>query len=305
MKVSVIIPTYNGSKKILNLISALEKQDIKGFEVIIVNDGSTDNTRQVISQLKPDFANFRVINQQNSGRSGVRNTGAKEASGDLLIFFDDDMRPNPNAVRSHVQHHQSYPGSIMTSTAEEEVFPNSLDFLKFKSILNKQWIGPLVDFKNRPLPKDKIFITAANFSVSKIVFDILGGFDNRLLDSEDYDLAVRAFKAGIPLFFNADAFGWHDDLCSCHSFIKRQRQYQVATKKLISLQPWLLEERFLKEDPKIINTKRVFFRLFAFPFWINAVDSGKFKFLPKSIRYRLYNFIVTSNGVYFPEKVKL
>jgi len=90
---SVIIPTYNGADKIGRCLASLRGQDYPAsFEVIVVNDGSTDRTLEVLKQ----FPEVRVLTQANAGPAAARNRGAKEASGDLIVFTDDDCEPLPN-----------------------------------------------------------------------------------------------------------------------------------------------------------------------------------------------------------------
>ena len=114
--VSVIIPTFNGAHKLANIFKALKAQTFSDFELVVVVDGSNDNTKEVLDQYKKEFQNCKVIYQQNGGRAKVRNAGAKEAGGDLLIFFDDDMLPEPDCVAIHFQHHEKFSGSILMGT---------------------------------------------------------------------------------------------------------------------------------------------------------------------------------------------
>ena len=114
MKVSIIIPTYNGSHKILKTLKCLEKQSFKNFEVIVVIDGSTDCTADLLKKQKFDFQSFKIIEQANQGRAKVRNNGAEISQCDLLIFFDDDMRPLQDCVLKHVEHQKKYFESILT-----------------------------------------------------------------------------------------------------------------------------------------------------------------------------------------------
>ena len=85
--ISIIIPVYNGEKTIDNIIKCLMKQTFKDIEIIVVNDGSTDNTLLVLKKWK---SKIRVINQENKGVSSARNRGIKEARGEYLMFFDAD-----------------------------------------------------------------------------------------------------------------------------------------------------------------------------------------------------------------------
>lgn len=90
--VSVIIPTYNGALRIERCLTALKAQsDGRNVEIIVVNDGSTNNTLEVLSQ----YADIRVISQPNAGPAAARNRGAREAVGAVILFTDDDCEPAP------------------------------------------------------------------------------------------------------------------------------------------------------------------------------------------------------------------
>ena len=90
---SVIVPTYNGGSKIGRCLASLRNQDCsRSFEVIVVMDGSTDNTVEVLKQ----FPEVRVLIQANAGPAAARNLGAREALGDIIVFTDDDCEPMLN-----------------------------------------------------------------------------------------------------------------------------------------------------------------------------------------------------------------
>jgi len=89
LKISVIIPTYNTANLVGEAIESVYNSTYKNFEIIVVDDGSTDNTKQVIEQLKQKFE-FSYIHQQNIGLAGARNTGIEKATGDFLVFLDSD-----------------------------------------------------------------------------------------------------------------------------------------------------------------------------------------------------------------------
>jgi GT2 family glycosyltransferase len=245
---------------------------------------------------------YKMVQQENAGRACVRNRGASESIGELLIFFDDDMRPEPECVEVHVRHHLKFKDSILTGAQVEEVKPDTNEFIRFKAYLSNRWKK---ESANYPLVKGELFITAANFSVSKKIFNALGGFDERLKDAEDFDLAVRAFKNAISLYIDYNALAWHDDQVNCAAYIKRQRQYTLAHARLIALKPWMKDEGFIQPAVKPRGWKNGIFKAFLKKYWIVAVDSNKFTWLPKKIRYKLYDLIISANGVFFPEKVKL
>jgi glycosyltransferase involved in cell wall biosynthesis len=110
MKVSVIIPTYNGAHKLSNLLDALLGQSYSDFEVVVVVDGSTDNTLEVLNRYEQKFSHLKTLIQDNQGRSKVRNRGVEHSTGDLLIFYDDDMVPFPDSVKRHLQFHENHHG---------------------------------------------------------------------------------------------------------------------------------------------------------------------------------------------------
>jgi glycosyltransferase involved in cell wall biosynthesis len=89
LKVSVIIPTYNTANLVGQAIESVHNSSYKNFEIIVVDDGSTDNTKQIIDALKQTFE-FTYIYQNNKGLAGARNTGIENASGDFLVFLDSD-----------------------------------------------------------------------------------------------------------------------------------------------------------------------------------------------------------------------
>src|SRR5579859_4393979 len=179
MRASIIIPTYNGADKIHHLLRALVSQTNRNFEILVVIDGSTDHTEQVISPFKDQFEEFKIISQKNSGRARVRNTGAREASNSLLIFYDDDMIPSENSVGAHVDFHQrSLRSSLICGNAIEIEEKGNTDIQNYKAHISSRWISKY-DAGVNELDLSTIFFTAANSSMPKTVFDDLGGFDER------------------------------------------------------------------------------------------------------------------------------
>lgn len=299
MQVSVIIPTYNGAKKILNLLHSLEKQTFHNFEVIVVIDGSTDETPKILAESQFNFP-LKTIYQTNKGRAGARNTGVKNASADLLVFVDDDMRLEPDALQKHWDFHQITKNAILVGNQIEDWNALQNDLQKYKAVLSRIW-GNSITAK-QPMPADKFFLTSANCSLSKPLFEQLGGFDEKLTDAEDYDLGKRAIEQGIAIYFNPEIIGWHDDFITCRSYIKRQQQYQQAHQRLKELYP----ERYAYNQyayKPAKGIKKLIYKFFAGWFWVNVVDKFNFlKILPQSLRYKIYDIIITANAVHFPLK---
>lgn len=101
--ISIIVPTYNVEKYIRTCIESILAQTYRNVEVIIVNDGSTDQSLAVISDLICSHHNVKVINQKNQGLSVARNTGIDVATGKYITFVDADDKIMPGFVSSLYQ----------------------------------------------------------------------------------------------------------------------------------------------------------------------------------------------------------
>ncbi len=99
MKYSIIIPVYNGEKYIERCLNSILSQNYANFEIIIVNDGSTDNTAKIIKKISTNDNRIRVFNNKNSGVSHSRNFGLKKASGDYIHFVDADDTVKPGLYK--------------------------------------------------------------------------------------------------------------------------------------------------------------------------------------------------------------
>lgn len=298
-KVSVIVPSYNGAHKLPNILKALEAQTIQDFETIVVVDGSTDNTREVLEGAQWQL-DLRVVYRENGGRAVARNAGVEAAQGDLLVFFDDDMRPIISCIELHLAHHAQYSKGILVGSQLEDFDKVSSDFQQFKAELSRSW-APFDDFGQ--IPADQPFITAANFSLTKPLFNQLGGFDERLTDAEDFDLAVRAVGKQIPLYFDNKVLAWHDDFVTCKSLAKRHRQYRQSHLKLLSINPDLYQKYNQYEPTKIGGVKKAIYWFFAQKFWLWSIDKFNWlRILPKKLRYKIYNIVLTGYSVYFIDK---
>ena len=98
-KVSIIIPVYNVEKYLKKCLDSLVNQTLKDIEIIVVNDGSTDNSKSIIEQYYSKFTDkIKVLNQKNQGLSDARNNGLKLAKSDYIMFVDSDDYINVDAV---------------------------------------------------------------------------------------------------------------------------------------------------------------------------------------------------------------
>uniref|UniRef100_UPI0030DB473E glycosyltransferase family 2 protein n=1 Tax=uncultured Imperialibacter sp. TaxID=1672639 RepID=UPI0030DB473E len=102
MKLSIIVPVYNVEEYLERCVRSLEDQDIprSDYEIIVVNDGSPDNSKEVVERLQRELSNIILINQENQGVSMARNAGIDRASGEYLVVVDPDDYVAPNSFAS-------------------------------------------------------------------------------------------------------------------------------------------------------------------------------------------------------------
>ncbi|MBR5451483.1 MAG: glycosyltransferase family 2 protein [Clostridia bacterium] len=127
--VSLIIPFYNGENFVSRAVENLKKQDFRNFEIILVNDGSVDNTAQELENVKQNNADLdiTVINKENGGVSTARNQGIDAAKGEWICFVDDDDVPS-----------NDYISSLLSAVGENDTKLAFGFFTREYSELNKQ-----------------------------------------------------------------------------------------------------------------------------------------------------------------------
>lgn len=301
--VSVIVPTYQGEKKIGKFLDSMAAQSFKNFELIIVIDGSTDNTKQVIYNHQYSL-NLKIIEQENKGKSASRNHGASVANGDLLIFFDDDMRPSADCIEKHRQFHLHHTNAILggSQIGDPKVMKTAIQ--KFKLYCEQKWTAAFPKKEAIKLTSKNIYVSSANCSIPAPVFHRINGFDLNMKDAVDRDLAIRAMESGIDLFYDHTVFAYHDDMITCKSYIKRQREYQLAKNTIRNNKP-ALYKKYL--EPHMSSSvkwyKQPLFWFFSHRFWVRAVDHFNiFAILPSNIQFKIYTLIVWGLASYYPKR---
>ena len=92
---SIVIPVYNAKKSIKSIVTCILREEFKDFELLLINDGSTDNTLAILEEIAEKDTRIKVYDKSNGGPSSARNLGLKEATGQYIQFYDsDDTIPN-------------------------------------------------------------------------------------------------------------------------------------------------------------------------------------------------------------------
>lgn len=209
---SVVIPTHNRCQLLRSVLAALARQtaDPATFEVIVVCDGCTDGTADLLRDETFPFTLKLVEQQECCGPAVSRNAGAKVAVGALLLFLDDDVEPVPGFVEAHRRAHESEDGGVIVLGPYPPVPHASADL--FRLLVRAWWtkhFEELADQGHRFSFRDHL---TGNLSLSIHIWDQLGGLDPSFRAArEDYELGVRLMHLGLPFRFAADAIGHHHE----------------------------------------------------------------------------------------------
>ena len=206
MNISVIIPTYNRAHLLSRAVQSVLNQTMPAHEIIIVDDGSTDNTAELITQR---FSQCRYIQQPNMGVSAARNSGIESASGEWLAFLDSDDEWLPGKLQAQVDLLHKHP-EIRICHTEEIWIRNGKRVNQMKKHAKS---GGHI-FKNcLPL----CVISPSSVMIHSSLFAEIGTFDEELPACEDYDLWLR-ICANNPVAFverpQINKYGGHDDQLS-------------------------------------------------------------------------------------------
>ncbi len=184
--VSIIIPVYNGEQYVSKSIKSVLSQTFRHYEVIFVNDGSTDNSSEIIRRYCQTHGNFICIDQANAGVAEARNTGIRKATGSLICLLDQDDIWLPNKLAYQVEYMKKHP--------ECGLVHSQIGFIdgEDRIIENPVWAWVGETFGNTLIPlflHNKIATFTALFRRS--VIDQVGYFRECFAPSDDWDMWLR------------------------------------------------------------------------------------------------------------------
>lgn len=196
---SVVIPLYNKEKHIKKTIKSVLNQEFKDFEIIVVNDGSTDNSLKKVEELKDSRIIVYCI--ENQGVSHARNYGIKKAKSDYICFLDADDFWFKNHLINLKELLINYPKCGMYACAYQKKIENSIfncDYISIPSL--QKWSGILTNYFNSSLIDN--IASASSVMIPKPIFETIGFFNINFNAGEDTDMWIRiALKH--PIAFNS------------------------------------------------------------------------------------------------------
>jgi GT2 family glycosyltransferase len=215
-RISVVVCTHNGGRTLPECLEGLRGLDYPNYEVIVVNDGSTDNSAVIAS-----LSGYRLINTEHRGLSHARNAGLAVAEGEIVVYIDDDAFPDPDWLK--------YLAATFLSTSHAGVGgPNlpPLDDGPLAQCVANAPGGPmhvlLTDSEAEHIP-------GCNMAFRKCWLTEIGGFDPQFrVAGDDVDICWRLQERGLTIGFNPAALVWHRRRNSIRAYLRQQKGYGAA-----------------------------------------------------------------------------
>lgn len=184
---SVIIPLYNKEEYIEDTITSVLNQNFKDFEIIIVNDGSTDNSLIEVKKFKDK--RIKLYSQNNQGLSHTRNNAIKKSKGLFMAFIDADDYWKPNHLEQLKQLITDFPNNGLYATAYTlKKSKNTYHTAKYNDLPNN-FRGIVPSFFKHSLQHCVAWVGA--MCIPKVIFDSIGFFDPEIYSEQDIDLYIR------------------------------------------------------------------------------------------------------------------
>jgi glycosyltransferase involved in cell wall biosynthesis len=206
-KFSVIIATYNRAKYITATLESLKAQEFKDYEVIVVDDGSTDNTPKVLESYAQ---RIRFYRQENAGPGAARNLGVSHANGEYVAFLDSDdlWFPWTLEIYAEIVRSERKPAFIAGK-------PFRFDDERMLSQVNAEPLQTRAFADYLASGDEWRWWGVSSFVVQRNAFESVGGFANQWINGEDADLALRlGVKRGFVQISEPFTFGYREHAAS-------------------------------------------------------------------------------------------
>lgn len=236
---SVIIPLYNKEQSIYKTIQSVLNQTFIDFEIVVVNDGSTDNSLKIIEQINDP--RIRIINKLNGGVSNTRNRGIREAKFELIALIDADDFWEPNFLEEMYSLINDFPNFSLYGSAHDEYENNSFSFknntlpVLYRGILNNYF----------ELAKSNVLFWTSAVIIKKEALLAIGGFNEMISIGEDLDVWFRinlnykcVFYNKVLAHYNIDGPNRamkkkHDFSKSIMYYLDSYKDYEIENKEFL------------------------------------------------------------------------
>ncbi|MFY1694196.1 MULTISPECIES: glycosyltransferase [unclassified Solwaraspora] len=219
---SVIIPTYNKAKTLAECVRSVYRQTCQPVEVVVVDDASTDGSREIAAGLPCQL----VCLPANRGVSAARNAGAALATGEVLFFLDSDIALAPDAIGNALRVLAAHPEcGVVQGIYAAEPFAADGPVEVYKTLFEHYWRR-----RRAGVADSTLFALTA---IRREAFDAVGGFDERLRDSEDVEFGTR-LPQRYQIRMSAQVIGRHDDVDRLGPFLAEHVRRAVSYGALLA-----------------------------------------------------------------------
>ncbi|HEY1386705.1 MAG TPA: glycosyltransferase [Dongiaceae bacterium] len=253
---SIVIPTYQRRDVVCSAVKALSRLQYDGeVELIVVVDGATDGTEDALKAVATPFP-LTVLSQRNSGAAAARNTGARSARHDILLFLDDDMIARPNLLAEHAR---SYADGADAVLGHMPLSPESPENFLSRGVAD--WTNERRDRLAQSDALSLFDLLTGQLSVRRSVFEACGGFDPRFTQGgsfgdEDLDFGSRLLEGGWRIVFNPDAVTEQLYVVSYEANLRQWRQAGRADVAFARKHPERARELFELHGAQYLFAKR-------------------------------------------------
>lgn len=238
---AVVIPAHNRPAGIVRCLDALSRQTVRGFAVVVVDDGSDQPVVRLVPPALWGTLDLRVIRFEHAGGPArARNAGVAATNARRILFVDDDVEPHERLVEHHLQAAATDP--LRTVVIGPLAAPRDWKPTPWN---RWEWRQLLAQYRamreGRFAPTWRQFYTG-NASVARAAFDAANGFDERFTRAEDVEFAFRLGLAGCRFVFEPLAVGWHHAERSLQSWLAipdAYGRYEVAIARLHPECDWM------------------------------------------------------------------
>ncbi|BAZ44456.1 hypothetical protein NIES4102_14650 [Chondrocystis sp. NIES-4102] len=205
MYISVVIPTYNRLPILQKSLTALEAQiisdrTIEGYEIVLVDDGSTDQTITWLQENQTQLPHLKLYQQEHQGAAAARNLGVTKARGDTIIFIDSDLVVTESFLQAHV-----------TALLQAQQQLNSDRVFTYGAVINTNNFANPTEEPYKITDFSAAYFATGNVAIARKWLEAVGLFDTgfKLYGWEDLELGVRLKKLGLKLIKCPEAVGYH------------------------------------------------------------------------------------------------
>ncbi len=254
VKVSIIIPSFNSEQWVCDAVDSCLRQSHQTCEIIVVDDGSTDNTRELLSLRYGEI--IRYIFQENRGLAGARNTGLRHATGDYIQFLDADDLIHPDKIRTQLEMmaHMPSPSVTYTDYYHCDINDSSLLFPERHMTPEMNHADPLIaiasDWETRlSIPVHCYLFDATIFRQHGVKFD------ESLPNHEDWDCWMQVFSLIPSVMFIPAKMAYYclrpDGMCSALSKMRKGFLMAIKKQKKVFASEWKMSSVLGKKELEI------------------------------------------------------